>query len=749
MTVRVGWPQRIGWRLALGFGVLVALMLVSLTQAIFQIHTITGVTQRFATGDMQRLLRVQALSLQTEGVGNALIRLINAPRESRVMEYAEVDERNRRIDGIVESLSHELRDDDQAENLRRLVECRAAYAEAFIATADEIEANNPKAAWRLLDERVNPALKTMLLESNTLLQRERQRIESQLDDAQRLFDRVALWVAGLSLLAVALAIWLGVRTTRSVVGPLAQLEVAAQRIADGDYSQRVPMTRTQEVDRVGQALNTMTDAVAQREREIAYLAFHDPLTGLPNRTALFQPVPLGGQVPNCLALMDLARLKTINETLGYTTGDTLIHQVAERASEALQAAAAQGLIGPNPVVARLSGGSFAAVFSAANRASVEALRERIELAMAAPVQCSGHSVDLSLTYGLADSDDAGAGGAAPTVDTLLRNAEVALHSAKRAAVGFAWHSAAQEAARLGHLSLLSDLRQAVATSQLQMWLQPKFSLATGRAVGAEALVRWQHPERGFVSPAEFVPFAEQAGYIMLVTDWMLRQALRTLATWAPTHPELSIAVNVSTRDLQRKGFAEHVAALIAASGAPAKRLRIEITESGLMDDPQHSVTVLHALREIGTPLSIDDFGTGYSSLAYLQKLPVSELKIDRSFIDRLDQSPGTQKLVRAMAEMGHGLDLVVTAEGVETEAERETITRLGCDVVQGYLTSRPLHGEKLQAWFESLPPPPSPLAPPGEGEFEQPYLCLSLNEGRTRSMANDLSYPSPTLNVPP
>jgi diguanylate cyclase (GGDEF)-like protein len=678
-------------------------MLVALAQAIFQIHHITGVTQRFATGDMQRLLRVQALSLQTEGVGNALIRLINAPRESRVMEYADVDERNRRIDGIIESLSHDLHDAGQEENLRRLVQCRAAYAEAFIATADEIEANNPKAAWRLLDDRVNPALKTMLLESNALLQHERQRIESQLAEAQQLFDRVALWVAGLSVLAVALGVWLGVRTTRSVVGPLAELEVAAQRIAEGDYTSRVPTTRTQEVDRVGQALNTMTDAVAQRERDIEYLAFHDPLTDLPNRTALFQPALNVGVAPNCLALMDLARLKAINETLGYTTGDTLIRQTAERASQALHDAAADGLIGPDPVVARLSGGTFAAVFWAPDRAAVEALRERIELSMAAPVHCSGHSVDLSLTYGLADSGDARAGGESLTVDLLLRNAEVALHSAKRAAIGFAWHSEAQEAARLGHLSLLSDLRQAVATSQLQMWLQPKFSLATGKAVGAEALVRWQHPVRGFVSPAEFVPFAEQAGYITMVTDWMLEQALRTLAAWAPSHPELSIAVNVSTRDLQRKGFAERVARMIEASGVPPRRLRLEITESGLMDDPQNSVALLHALRDIGTPLSIDDFGTGYSSLAYLQKLPVSELKIDRSFIDKLDQSPGTQKLVRAMTEMGHGLDLMVTAEGVETEAEREAITRLGCDVMQGYLTSRPLHGAALQSWFDALP----------------------------------------------
>jgi diguanylate cyclase (GGDEF)-like protein len=350
-----------------------------------------------------------------------------------------------------------------------------------------------------------------------LLDRERERIETRLEDEQKLFDKAAVWVAGLSMLAVVLAVWLGLRTTRSVVGPLAKLERAAQRIANGDYTRRVPMTRTQEVDRVGQALNTMTDAVAQRERDIVHLAFHDPLTGLPNRAALFQPAARAGEPPNCLALMDLARLKAINETLGYTTGDTLIVQAAERASLALQQAAAEGVIGPGPVVARLSGGTFAAIFYAPNRAAVETLRERIEQAMGAPVHCSGHSVDLSLTYGLADSGDlTQAGAKALSVDTLLRNAEVALHSAKRAAMGFAWHSEAQEAARLGHLSLLSDLRQAVATSQLQMWLQPKFSLTTGRAVGTEALVRWQHPTRGFVSPAEFVPFAEQAGYITMV-----------------------------------------------------------------------------------------------------------------------------------------------------------------------------------------------------------------------------------------
>jgi diguanylate cyclase (GGDEF)-like protein len=426
------------------------------------------------------------------------------------------------------------------------------------------------------------------------------------------------------------------------------------------------------------------------------------LTGLPNRAALLNPLQATTTLHDTLLLIDLARLKIINETLGYPTGDTLIKELASRTRGVVEAAAQSGLIGAAPMLVRLSGGTFAIALRAPQHSAVETLYQLLQRAFGATtVQCGEHNVDLGVRCGIA-----GAAGSAPPepVKTLMRNAEVALHSAKRVAAGYAWYSEAQEAARLGHLSLVSDLQQAVANSQLQMWLQPKFSLASGRAVGAEALVRWQHPTRGFVSPAEFVPFAEQTGYITLVTQWMLREALRTLQVWQPTHPELTIAVNVSTRDLQDVGFAKRVERMLGAKGVDPGRLRLEITESGLMEDAQKSVELLSALRAIGVALSIDDFGTGYSSLAYLQKLPVSELKIDRSFIDRIDASPGTQKLVKAMIEMGHGLDLMVTAEGVETEAERATIALLGCDVMQGYLGSRPLHGDKLQAWFEALAP---------------------------------------------
>jgi len=693
------WPRRLSWRLALGFGTLVGLMLLALALASLQIRTMTALTERIATQDMQRLLRVQSLSLTTEGIGNALLHLMNAPRAHRVPVYADVDERNRRIDGIIESLTNNLDELVQVQTLRRLGEARAAYAEAFLATVDEIEGDEPQAALEIYRTQVMPALQQVLVESNMLINRERERIEQQMAQAQARFETLALWAAALSLLAVGMGLALAWGTARSVVVPLKQLEAAARRIAAGDYQHPAPATHTDEIDQVGQALTAMTGAIAAREHEIERLAFRDPLTDLPNRTFLLQvgePAKQGLSGCRCRSLMlfDLARLKTINETLGFAAGDTLIKEVARRA----QAVSSSVNATQNTLLAHVNGGMFAIVSDVNEPAAIERLQQRVADAMVSPVLCNGHSVDLSLTFGLAHSPLE----AALPVIALLRNAEVALNAARQAVLACAWYNSVQEAARLSHLGLLSDLREAVNSAQLQMWLQPKFSLQTGLAVGAEALVPWQHPQRGFVSPAEFVPFAEQTGAITLVTDWMLAQAMQTLQRWQHSHPQLSISVNVSTRDLQDSTFCQRVRERMAHYGIAAHQLRLEIVESGLMQDAHASIALLHCLRDAGVALSIDDFGTGYSSLAYLQQLPVSELKIDRSFVVDIDSKPGSLQLAKTMIEMGHGMGLLVTAEGIETAAERDTLKQLGCDVMQGYFGSRPLHGANLQAWLDHI-----------------------------------------------
>ena len=685
-------PRRIAWRVALGFALIVLVLLAALVKANLHIHLVTSLTEQFSTRDLPRLLRVQALSLQTESVGGTLARLMFATRESRVDEYAQVDALNRSIDGSLGGLA-DATDPEERELLAQMHQARRSYGEAFIATADQLEANDMQAAVQVLNTQVRPALRTMLLTSNELLNRERGRLESSISEARTLFDQVAWWLIGLSVLAILLATWLAYRTTRGVVQPLGVLEQAARRIAQGDYATRVPPTQAEEADRVGQALNAMVDAVAEREAEITRLAHTDTLTGLPNRAALLAQAAVVPGGVHGVAMLDLARLKTVNETLGYVTGNSLIQAAAQRVRE--QLASCAGMAGA--VAVRVSGGTLAVAWPQAATGSVQEWWERLLVAMAAPVHCSGHRVDATLAAGLACSESA----EAVSMETLLRNAEVALSAAKRSKLDHVWYDPGLEAARLGHVSLISDLRQAVAESQLQMWLQPKFALDGGHAVGAEALVRWQHPQRGFVSPAEFVPFAEQTGYISMLTRWMVEQALVTLARWQQHHPNLYIAVNISTHDLRSAEFRSVVAALLERHGVDPARLRLEVVESGLMDDPAASIAELRALRDMGIGLSIDDFGTGYSSLAYLQQLPVSELKIDRSFVQDIDASPMGQRLFKAMVEMGKGMGLSITAEGVETEAERATIAGLGCEVMQGYLGSKPLHGEALHAWLKA------------------------------------------------
>lgn len=684
-------------RLALSYAALLGLFTIVLLLPVTQIRKMTDLSTKFAQIEMQSLLHVQALSLSTENISRALLQMLTVPRALREPEYAAVDATNRKIDTLITSLEQSLDDAQQLQNLRSLKEKRQIYQDYYLDTVNQLEQDGQDAAKATFIKQVQPALTAMLQESQILLNREQALIQQHQSEAQKDFERTGMLVAILSALAVVVAALLAWLTTRSVVRPLARMETSALRIAQGDYNSRVPETKTEEVARVGEALNAMAQAIGQREKEIEHLAYYDALTDLPNRTLMLRQladaVTTQSLKHQAVLLMDLARLKTINETLGFDSGDNVICEVARRLALVIAAS-------PSPeqyYLARLAGGAFAILCHQADKALVENLHQRIDRALADPFRCGPHSIDIGLVYGFVLSGD----DAMPII-SLIRNAEVALYAAKRSAVEYAWYSDAQEASRLSHLSLVSDLRSAVKNSELQMWLQPKFKLETGAAYGFEALVRWQHPQRGFISPVEFVPFAERSGYIGMITLWMLEQAIRTLASWRDTHPQLSIAVNVSTHDLRDRQFPDRIAALLRQYNVAPQRLKLEITESGLMEDPDSTIHLLEHLRDTGLALSIDDFGTGYSSLSYLQRLPVSELKIDRSFVVNIDQLPTTQRLVKTVIEMGHGLGLSVIAEGIETQAERDTLLALSCDAMQGYFASRPLHGDGLQRWLSAL-----------------------------------------------
>jgi EAL domain-containing protein (putative c-di-GMP-specific phosphodiesterase class I) len=279
-----------------------------------------------------------------------------------------------------------------------------------------------------------------------------------------------------------------------------------------------------------------------------------------------------------------------------------------------------------------------------------------------------------------------------------------MYNAKRTQGGFAVYDSSHDERRQEYLTLLGELRRAVENDQLVLHYQPKLDLAANKVTGVEVLVRWQHPERGFIPPNDFIPFAEQTGYISAITEWVLKRSIAQCAHWHRTGLSLKMSANVSARDLrQEQVLVKLVEEALRANELPAALLCLEVTESGLMDDPGSAQSTLRKLRELGVATSIDDYGTGYSSLSYIKQLAVNELKIDRTFVSGMEADQSNAAIVRSTIELGHNLGLTVAAEGVETDHELAELRKHGCDLAQGYLLSRPLAADALEAWLVKQP----------------------------------------------
>ncbi|MDP9123921.1 MAG: GGDEF domain-containing phosphodiesterase, partial [Pseudomonadota bacterium] len=326
----------------------------------------------------------------------------------------------------------------------------------------------------------------------------------------------------------------------------------------------------------------------------------------------------------------------------------------------------------------------------------QAVALRIEQALEQPLVIGEHKVDMGAGIGIAcwpqHADDD---------DTLLVRAEMAMYAAKQRSNGPVTYDPAIDATSAQTLTLISELRQAVDRNELRLYLQPKLALDDRRVVGAEALVRWQHPQRGLVPPAHFIPFAEQTGFIRILTMWVFEEAARHWQTLADEGLQLRLSVNLSTRDLLDLDLPQKFASLLARHGVPAAAFCLEITESAIMDDPQRALATLDALSAMGFKLSIDDFGTGYSSLAYLKRLPVDELKIDQSFVRNMQSDRDDEMIVRSTIDLAHNLGIMVVAEGVETAAAWNLLRDLKCDQAQGYHMGRPMPVTEFSAWSTS------------------------------------------------
>jgi diguanylate cyclase len=423
------------------------------------------------------------------------------------------------------------------------------------------------------------------------------------------------------------------------------------------------------------------------ERLLAHQAFHDGLTGLPNRRmfhdraaqALSRVARHGDRV--AMLMIDLDEFKAVNDTLGHSAGDDLLVAVAHRLSAAVRA---------GDTAARLAGDEFAVLFEPiTDPAQVQAMAERLLAALREPVRLGREWVRPAASAGLVVVEG---GSRTLSLEEMLRNADLALYAAKDGGRGLVVDYHEDLSTRMhDRVNRTAALRQALDDNQFHLLYQPIVALATGEPVGVEALVRWRHPERGVVSPGEFIPLAEEAGLIVELGRWILAEAVRQAAAWSRLAPGLRTSINVSPRQFERDGFVAEVAAVIAEHALPPGSLVLELTENVFVRNAADVARALRELHDLGVLIAIDDFGTGYSSLGYLQQFPIDILKIDRSFVAPLGTGGETGGvLARAVISLGHALRLSVVAEGVETGAQRAELQKLGCTLAQGYLFARPM-----------------------------------------------------------
>ena len=435
----------------------------------------------------------------------------------------------------------------------------------------------------------------------------------------------------------------------------------------------------------------VSQQAVRQARQLAVQAMYDPLTGLANRSLLHDRLDLEiersrrAQASFGVALMDLDRFKEVNDTLGHNVGDELLREVGRRLQEAVRA---------EDTVARLGGDEYVVLIHDLDGNGVAAVADKLLATLETPFHWKNQSIDLGASLGISlyPSQSTDASG-------LLRCADIAMYVAKRSGKGYALYAPDQLHTNSSDLSLKSELREAIQSDQLSLFYQPQINHRSERVVGLEALVRWNHPQRGFLTPDKFIPLAEDAGLIDALTLWVLKAALTHLKHLHRQGHVLTMAVNLSARNLHDMELPSSILALLAETGVAAKYLTLEITESAVMDNPSDGLAILTELDRMGVTLAIDDFGTGYSSLAYLKRLPVDELKIDKSFVTEMEEDENDAVIVRSTIDLAHNLGLRVTAEGVETSGVWDLLSMLGCDTSQGYLMGRPMSADQLEAFL--------------------------------------------------
>ena len=496
-------------------------------------------------------------------------------------------------------------------------------------------------------------------------------------------ELISFFAVGLAMALMA-ALWIAGRVT----GPVAALARAAGAISSGDLHANVAVVDSgDEIGELARSFRLMQQAVAEREQRIVHEGLHDRLTGLPNRQAIELALAERFETGDAfaVAILDIKRLKDVNGNLGAGVGDALLVSTAARLRESPSV----------DWVGRLGGDEFLVMLEDADETRLIAVISDLASRLEEAREIRGMQVSVGFASGIArvpaDAEDS---------ESLMRRAEIALGVAKTSPDGVACYASGLEEAHQRRIGILIELEKALDEGGLELHYQPKVDCHTGRAIGAEALIRWTHPRMGRMNPEEFIGIAEQTGFIGRISEWVLEAAARQVFRWSSQGIDLRVSINLSAADLSDDTLPLRIRDVLARTGASASLLDIEVTESAVMENPDRAAQLLASIREQGVSVAIDDFGTGHSSLAQLKTLPSDELKIDQAFVRNLRAGTPDEVIVRTTIELAHCLGLKVVAEGVEDRIAWDILVRHGCDIAQGYWMGRPMPASELGVWLD-------------------------------------------------
>ncbi len=497
----------------------------------------------------------------------------------------------------------------------------------------------------------------------------------------------AQWLQQLMLILLMLPLSLMVAyiIARGVTKPITQLITQARFIAKGNYHTKVEVGSSTEMQALAQEFTEMQQAILSRENKIAFQAFHDPLTNLGNKNELARVTQawFEQKMPLALCQINIRRMTEVNGTLGHEVGDKVIEEVSRRLNN----------FNNIDLVCRLNGDEFVVAIKQTEAKAIRSLIAQIQQSIEAEYCYQDISLHLQLTIGVSfvhyPSD----------LETLLRQADTALQHAKKHRLDVQIYHQQIDVNSVDRLQLINELKPAIANDELVLYYQPKLNLSLNKVTHVEALVRWQHPDRGMIPPDTFIPIAEQMGQMNALTRWVINSALTQYLDWQAQGVDLAIAVNISAENLKDPDFCDYVLTTIANKKVPIEALTLEITEDAVVADPENAIKQLSVLKQHGLKLSIDDYGTGYSSLAQLKQLPVDELKIDKSFVQNLMINNDDQIIVASTLQLAHNLGLGVVAEGIENQATLSWLTERGCEMGQGFYLSKPIDAQALTLWL--------------------------------------------------